>query len=529
MKPAAITTLLLLLLGCTRAGPVEGTRRCVHWKDDVRVVVEARCIRCHSGQAAAAGYDMFSYNGVLGGGSDGNANAVAGDPRSTLLEAVRPGAATGPHVDHTDVHSLLEEWVVDCSLSYSGFGIHEGGIANPADQDFHGRKLRESGWDMSSCARCHGEDFRGGNANASCYGCHVDGPTGCTTCHSQDPTSGAHATHASGPVTGRSANCTACHKVPTNWRAPGHIFLADGSLDPAPVEVTFGPGAMNDVHPERRAGPAAWDGVGCSNIACHGATLGDSSVADRTFNWQEPTRNQGCLRCHGAPPSSHQHSLPCLKCHEQVVDGSNALVDRALHLNGVVEVGPAGGNCQACHQDAPFRDTHGGNDAATRPVGAHEVHLTAPHQLSAPLKCADCHRTPATPGETGHLDSDLPAEVFAWRPREPGLAAARGAEPVYDVATGGCAATYCHGGGEVARLDTSPSILRNLTWTSAGQGLVYCGSCHGIPPADPNHDDTMTSLQCVNCHAGSVDRWGRIIINPDGTSLHLNGVANATP
>ena len=55
-----------------------------------------------------------------------------------------------------------------------------------------------------------------------------------------------------------------------------------------------------------------------------------------------------------------------------------------------------------------------------------------------------------------------------------------------------------------------------------------CGSCHGIPPPDAHHTPDMRLNGCVQCHAGTVDSYGHIITNADGTSLHVNGVANAT-
>ena len=47
----------------------------------------------------------------------------------------------------------------------------------------HGTHIADTGWDFAPCQKCHGDDFRGGKAGASCWDCHSDGgPTGCTTC-----------------------------------------------------------------------------------------------------------------------------------------------------------------------------------------------------------------------------------------------------------------------------------------------------------------------------------------------------------
>ena len=500
----------------------------MHWKTDVQPVIQARCVSCHSGEAAAAGYDMYTYNGVLGGGSDATPNAIAGEPASAVLEAVRPGLAAGPHATLSDVHALLEEWTVQCRLSYSGFGVHEAGIANPADEQFHGRKLRGSSWDFESCRRCHGADDRGGNAQASCYACHSEGPTGCSTCHQEKKLSGAHTVHRVAPSTASPTACQECHTVPADWRAANHVFLADGGEDKSPAEVRFGSRAAADVHPQGRSAPPTWDGAGCSNVACHGDTLGDSTVHDRTFVWQAPAETTACVRCHGAPPSTHPHERQCVECHEQVVNAAGALVQPLLHINARIEVGPADGNCTACHQDVPFKDSLGANNPMQRPAGAHNAHLQAPNRMSGVARCADCHLMPGNVASPGHLDSDRPAEVFVWEPTQRGLAAARGAVPAFDPASGGCASTYCHGGGEGALRDGAPNIVRAVSWTGVGAGQVYCGSCHGIPPVDTNHDDSMTSLTCSGCHPQSVDTFGRIIINAGGTSRHVNGVVDVT-
>jgi predicted CxxxxCH...CXXCH cytochrome family protein len=99
---------------------------------------------------------------------------------------------------------------------------------------------------------------------------------------------------------------------------------------------------------------------------------------------------------------------------------------------------------------------------------------------------------PATVTDPGHL-APAPAVVDAslgWD---------------RDVET--CATAYCHGSGRPH-------------WTS--QGEVFCGSCHGIPPADAPHTPAMTLTSCVACHAGSVDAFGGIVAG----GKHLDGVVD---
>jgi len=51
----------------------------------------------------------------------------------------------------------------------------------------HPQRVKDLGWDLASCRVCHGNDYEGKGASASCVGsgCHVreEGPEACVTCH----------------------------------------------------------------------------------------------------------------------------------------------------------------------------------------------------------------------------------------------------------------------------------------------------------------------------------------------------------
>jgi hypothetical protein len=136
--------------------------------------------------------------------------------------------------------------------------IHPAGIADPASSDFHGALVRSLGFDLTTCARCHGSDFSGGASGRSCLRCHPSGPTGCSVCHGQPPASGAHLRHAA------RFSCDVCHIKPASWDAPGHL-LDDNGQAKTRARVTFGGLARaHDATP-------AWDGSRCSVTYCHGA------------------------------------------------------------------------------------------------------------------------------------------------------------------------------------------------------------------------------------------------------------------
>jgi predicted CxxxxCH...CXXCH cytochrome family protein len=418
------------------------------------------------------------------------------------------------------VEPLLNQWIVECRLAYFDSPMHGGGVLNPNDKtEFHGTELKRSHWDLEACARCHGADFAGGKASASCLNCHTNGPTACQTCHRSDPVSGAHLTHSKAPVTERPSRCNDCHRVPLVWNEPGHLFTADGR----PVEravVTFGAAASVD------GGIPMWDGVGCSSVACHGGGFDDTQARQPRPQWVNPTpATTQCNSCHGTPPSNHGPEQRCELCHARVAASGLTLIDKIRHLDGVVDVGNGSGTCAACHADGktiPFADTEGSTDTSLVTVGAHDSHLHAPHALSAPMACGECHRIPLQVMDPGHIDNMPPAQVFPSDGQH-GLAWADNTTPAFDPATVTCT-TYCHGGGEKLQRDTSVSISRAPRWTDVGSGAASCARCHGIPPQDNAHTAEMTLNGCVECHAGAVDEFGRVLFAPNGASLHINGV-----
>lgn len=368
--------------------------------------------------------------------------------------------------------------------------VHPAGILDPASADFHGKELQRLDWDFTICANCHGSDFTGGAARVSCLGCHADGPTACTTCHGNGPISNAHTVHRSAKV-----DCSECHVVPQHWNDEGHI-LAGGVAITGPAKVTFGARAELMIDPADRKGPPTYANGTCSNVYCHGAALHAAGGTATEPRWGDPTPPGGCDRCHGDPPPSHAPG-DCKTCHPGTAP------DSATHIDGIVQVG-RGPGCSGCHGDAtspaPPTDLAGNTQITAIGVGAHRAHLTVPSGLRGPVPCETCHRVPTQVDDPGHIDSLPPAEVNA--------------SLSWDRATRTCGTTNCHG-------------ASRPVWTA--QGGVFCGSCHGIPPASAPHTPAMTLASCTTCHSQTVDAFGTILLTagPGGTtSKHMNGVVD---
>jgi len=483
------------LSGCSTVRPSDGERRhCATYSESLAAPFASQCAACHTGATAAGGFDVTSYLTVLG--SDGAAR---------LLVALDPAGADAIHQPFVTLLPTVREWMGQCQLAYQPSVVHPPGILNPADPDFHANLVRELAYDLPKCAECHGADFAGGKSGQSCRGCHEQGPTACDTCHGQPPATGAHLAHTSGPTLGKRLACAECHVVPTLYTDVGHLFLADGTVDQAPAEVTFGGFAGGSLDPTRRSGPPAWDGTRCTNVYCHGGAFGDSAATVPVPMWKGGEGAAKCGGCHGVPPANHAQS-GCVRCHARVVDATGAIRDQALHLDGKLSLGDDSGTCLACHPS---------------PGGAHAAHTQALHGVRGPIGCAECHNVPQAVGSPGHIDHPEGAVVF---PAGSGaIARAGGAQASFDRPSGRCADVWCHGGGSPLANDTATTVQRLPDW-NGGAGPAACGGCHGVPPKDATHASNPTLLQCAQCHGLSIDATGAFV--PGGG--HLNGVIDGS-
>ena len=463
---------------------------------------------------------------------------MAGDATSLILQKLDPAQPNATHAgpgakvldDGHTLFALLKAWVVDGRLAFAAGSVHEGGILNPADANFHGRLLRERKWDFAQCSKCHGADLSGGNAGVSCLQCHTQpgGPTSCTTCHGQPPASGAHLAHVSGGALALKLDCTECHLKPAAWNAPGHLLDANGNVKDA-AAIAFG--ALAGTATPQRSGAPAFDRslASCSSVYCHGGAFTDARAGNTTPNWNRGGGEATCGSCHGLPPQSHATTLECRACHGAVAGPGLNIANKALHADGKVQLGDGSGTCSACHgsaaSPAPPRDLSGNTDPTLITVGAHQAHLTAATGISGPIACSACHVVPTAVDSPGHIDHAGPATVAFS-----GLAVADHAAPTWDRASAGCSATYCHGGGDKLGRDTAPSKKPSPVWT-AGITQAQCGSCHGVPPVDTLGvvHKGLTLADCFRCHADTITPQGTFIFTgPAGarTTRHINGVVD---
>lgn len=466
-------------------------------------------MECHGEADASGSYNLSTYFGALGTGTDETANAIAGDGTSELLRHLEDGSNDPVHAAVADALPELRAWVGECSLAYSDSPIHPAGILNAASPDFHGTLITETNWNFDACATCHGEDFEGGTSKVACTSCHEGGPKACATCHTTELlTKGAHSQHMNGRLD--FTLCSECHVTPTHIEDEGHLGALPAEVS---LNVPQSPGASYDASTHT-----------CRGVYCHGGQFsGDTAAALNEPTWIDTSgAPRECGSCHGLPPSNHAQN-DCVLCHGTVAGPDRTIANATLHLDGIVELGRGQfEGCSACHGSelsaAPPLDVEQQTATSEVTIGMHESHLRGTHRLTAPIECEACHVVPTNVTSAGHLDTTAPAEVVFSE-----LATQGGALPTWNRTEATCADVYCHGGGTTSlSSDEAPGLSRTPVWTRNSGEDIVCGACHGAPPVDSAHDASMTLDRCAECH-DSVDAWGNPILDGNNT-LHINGV-----
>ncbi|MBI2376255.1 MAG: CxxxxCH/CxxCH domain-containing protein [Deltaproteobacteria bacterium] len=307
---------------------------------------------------------------------------------------------------------------------------------------------------------------------------------------------GSHQTHVLGLRLKRPVACEECHVRPAKVDDPGHIDSTPGA------ELTFGALARGD------GATPAFDGaqLTCTNY-CHGATMSGGTTTRPLWTSVDGSQSD-CRSCHGMPPlPPHPAAADCSLCHDTVAP-DQTLRAPERHADGRVDVSDIEA-CSSCHgsdlNPAPPKDLSGKSETASLGVGAHQTHLGGGASSRA-VPCASCHLVPTELNTAGHVDSSPPAELTFS-----GLSGLRGATTGWDRATATCSDSYCHGSKlEGAATRAAPA------WTRVDGTEAKCGSCHGLPPADPHPPND----RCELCHLPTAGP-NRTIANRE---RHVNGV-----
>lgn len=454
-------------------------------------------------------------------------------------------------------------------------GSHpEGWVADDGGE--HARYLNQNQYRLQSCATCHGQDFRGGESNVSCYTCHStyphpDGWVGmnggvhasylkeneydlesCASCHGEDFLGGQN-----------KVSCFTCHSGyphPQGW-----VGSNGGKHAQFLKENTFNLGLCSSCHGEDFTG-------GESNVSCytchadyphrdgwvapgensHGAYLKtknyqlESCAACHGQDFQGGDSEVSCYTCHsgyphkdgfGNPSSGNFHSFAlkssnwnlqeCATCHGTAFDGptqQTACITCHTQSGGPTACTTCHGNFAAAADSltdpsiAPPQDLNDQTATSAAGVGAHQLHLLD-LQYAKPVNCSTCHVVPQEFSSPAHIDQ-LPAEV-----QFSGLAvSANGERPIWDKNSLTCSNVYCHGNFVFKKSESSfpfvytDSVITGnnpqVIWTQVDGSQLACGSCHDLPPK--GH---AAYPSCSSCHGSGYD----LNTNQVDPVKHING------
>ena len=313
---------------------------------------------------------------------------------------------------------------------------------------------------------------------ADCAGCHQYPPVtslpfadGSARNNPEGQFQGSHKAH----VTSNSMPCADCHTVPTDTSSTyfGH---RDGNIN-FQASIKGGTYSKGTSTPQSNT----FSGGTCNTSNCHGVNSG---------TWGTNTTNALCTKCHGVP-----------------TDVTTYGTDSKMAAPGYNGTGV---------------DTAGSSAATGTRVGAHDTHLRASNNYSAPIACDNCHTVPAGPtvdltGADGHLNGGTAEVVFS------GLATSNGAAASYTKPN--CSTTYCHFGKSIKGYSPATSNA-TVSWSYTGYlggTIADCQKCHFSPPLSTGtHSGKGFPATCNTCHT-HVDING-VITDP---SKHINGKVEA--
>jgi predicted CxxxxCH...CXXCH cytochrome family protein len=203
------------------------------------------------------------------------------------------------------------------------------------------------------------------------------------------PGVGAHQKHLVTGTTGKSVKCQECHVVPNTWSDPGHIsrpimiankhgaMFVSSTAGTQAAPVFFYDTLANLVTGNGGLAPhPAFDPVTakCSNTYCHGnwmllkssAPTAAQGVYDDTATvitgsnaspaWTSGSGEGQCYSCHGGTPGKFTPAghivyalSACSICHGDVTDGNGNILNRAKHMNGVIDLVAGFGGSRPMH------------------------------------------------------------------------------------------------------------------------------------------------------------------------------------
>jgi predicted CxxxxCH...CXXCH cytochrome family protein len=472
-----------------------------------------------------------------------------------------PGSAPYAMGDDTNTHATS---TMICQVCHSRTAYHKYNQTTASHnnatncKDCHSHKAAFSG--AGGCSSCHG------NPPITDWTTPPDGLAWSTKTGST--TAGAHNTHNTIGIV-----CLNCH----------YNSVGSGPTHNANKTITLG---FYNFSGERQGG--SYDGQStvsydatatspvttvsatglneCSNIYCHGSTLGDSAATDITPIWSSAATG-ACGTCHGAtsstPPQPGSHprhagsagggrALVCTVCHYNyssvhVNNRANVSFDNwatyswltGSVYDGTTTVGDSYGRCSNlyCHSNAQgsggtWPPTYAQPTWGSAPTGAcGTCHLNATIASGSHLKhvstvsgygytnCTSyCHSGGS--GTANHADWNIDVSIST-------IYGGSYSQVPWNTPGGGygnCSSTYCHSTAQ-SQTGGSPPVYATITWGTT----VTCASCHKnmdtdstAPGSHVQHAQGVLPLPnygCSICHSGYTETTVAV-------STHVNNSIN---
>ena len=101
-------------------GAAPGSSGLNNYHDNMKPIFDAHCISCHSGASPLGSYDMTTFDGIRGDGSDAVPNAIAGDAGCLLGLKMTPATVDNMRLyfgaDSVALADSVIRWIVVDSL-----------------------------------------------------------------------------------------------------------------------------------------------------------------------------------------------------------------------------------------------------------------------------------------------------------------------------------------------------------------------------------------------------------------------------
>lgn len=364
--------------------------------------------------------------------------------------------------------------------------IHAAGWSELNNSEFHGNYLKENAWKLINCIQCHASNYEGGTSNVSCYNCHESYP------------------HKSGWMLESSVNYHGLFLKNEDWSAAACKSCHGSDLQGGNTGVKCA--TCHESFPHQ----VGWKQTNDANF--HGQYI-------KTDSWEMFQ----CTGCHGSDYNGGVVAdVSCMASNCHVDQNNNKKSPEACNTcHGVFTA-----KADSALTWSPPKSVNGESSTSVRGVGAHQKHL-ATGTIGKTVKCSECHSVPSQTFVSGHLDSNLPAEV-AMNDTLARLRTDNGSvvpNPIYSTTNLECSNIYCHG-------YFKNGNKNNVVNWIGGSAEVACGSCHGDPTkptlaerALPTGTHTQSlELPCYFCHYEVVD--GNMDFK--NTEKHINGKVDLT-